>query len=83
MKQVTVMVQIAITMEVPVDMDLDEVKTGLHRSPGGGREGILHPLDTGEVERIRTELNELLTIISDKDADAMKRYLTRIREHIK
>ena len=47
------------------------------------QEILFNPRTPAQVERIRTELNELLTIISDKDADAMKRYLTKIREHIK
>ena len=47
------------------------------------QEILFNPRTPAQVERIRTELNELLTIISDKDADAMKRYLTKIRKHIK
>jgi hypothetical protein len=35
------------------------------------------------VEGIRTELNELLDIISKKDAGRMRAYLEKIRGHIK
>jgi prephenate dehydrogenase len=35
------------------------------------------------VENIRTELKNLLEIIRQKDAEGMKKYLTKIRENIK
>ena len=33
--------------------------------------------------QIRTELKELLEIIDQKDAEGMKRYLTKIRNNVK
>ena len=47
------------------------------------KDGIYNARYSVSTLRQLRELNELLTIISDKDADAMKRYLTKIREHIK
>lgn len=47
------------------------------------QEILFNPRTPAQVENIRRELNELLTIICHKDADGMKRYLTKIREHIK
>ena len=47
------------------------------------QEILFNPRTPAQVENIRTELNELLQIISDKDAARMKDYLTKIREHIK
>jgi hypothetical protein len=35
------------------------------------------------VSQIRTELKELLDIIDRKDADGMKRYLTKIRDNVR
>jgi hypothetical protein len=35
------------------------------------------------VSQIRTELKELLEIIDTKDAAAMKRYLTKIRDNVR
>ena len=36
-----------------------------------------------QVENIRLELKQLLEIITNKDAEGMKKYLTKIREKIK
>ena len=36
-----------------------------------------------QVENIRLELKNLLEIISNKDAEGMKKYLTKIREKIR
>lgn len=47
------------------------------------QEILFNPRTPAQVEGIRTELNELLEIITNKDAEGMKRYLTKIREHIK
>lgn len=47
------------------------------------QEILFNPRTPGQVEKIRSELKELLSIISDKDAEGMKRYLTKIRENIK
>ena len=47
------------------------------------QEILFNPHTPAQVKQIRTELDELLTIIEGKDAEGMKRYLTKIREHIK
>ncbi len=47
------------------------------------QEILFNPRTPAQVENIRTELNELLQIINDKDADRMKEYLTKIRKNIK
>ncbi len=47
------------------------------------QEILFNPRTPKQVERIRTELNELLDIISDKDADRMRAYLTKIRKNLK
>ncbi|MDR1004655.1 MAG: prephenate dehydrogenase/arogenate dehydrogenase family protein [Prevotellaceae bacterium] len=47
------------------------------------QEILFNPRTPSQVENIRRELKQLLEIISDKDADGMKRYLTKIREKIK
>mgnify|MGYP003510751502 FL=1 len=47
------------------------------------QEILFNPRTPAQVEGIRTELNELLDIISRKDADAMKSYLKKIRQKIK
>ncbi|MBR3758350.1 MAG: prephenate dehydrogenase [Bacteroidaceae bacterium] len=47
------------------------------------QEILFNPRTPGQVEGIRRELKELLEIISNKDAEGMKTYLTKIREKIK
>lgn len=47
------------------------------------QEILFNPRTPAQVENIRTELNELLDIISRKDTTAMQGYLQKIREHIK
>ena len=47
------------------------------------QEILFNPRTPAHVEGIRTELNELLDIIHQKDATRMKAYLEKIREHIK
>lgn len=47
------------------------------------REILFNPRTGGQVEKIRTELKELLGIIDRKDEAALDAYLRRIREHIK
>jgi len=47
------------------------------------QEILFNPRTPGQVEGIRRELKELLEIISNKDAEGMKAYLTKIREKIK
>ncbi|MBQ8673394.1 MAG: prephenate dehydrogenase [Bacteroides sp.] len=47
------------------------------------QEVLFNPHTPAQVESIRTELNDLLDIISQKDAEGMKRYLTKIRGNIK
>ncbi len=47
------------------------------------REILFNPRTGGQVERIRTELKELLEIIDKKDETALNAYLTKIRNHIK
>lgn len=47
------------------------------------QEILFNPHTPAQVEKIRTELNELLDIINNKDTEGMKQYLDKIREHIK
>lgn len=47
------------------------------------QEILFNPRTPAQVEGIRTELNELLDIISKKDSEGMKAYLTKIRQKIK
>ena len=47
------------------------------------QEILFNPRTPAQVEGIRTELNELLDIISRKDAEGMHAYLTKIRKNIK
>ena len=44
---------------------------------------LFNPRTPGQVTNIRTELKNLLEIIENKDAEGMKKYLTKIREKIK
>ncbi len=46
------------------------------------QEILFNPRTPGQVEGIRKELKELLEIISNKDAEGMKEYLTKIRKKI-
>lgn len=46
------------------------------------QEILFNPRTPEQVEDIRTELNELLDIISEKDGDRMHAYLEKIRKHI-
>jgi prephenate dehydrogenase len=47
------------------------------------QEILFNPRTPGQVEGIRRELKELLEIISNKDAEGMKAYLTKIRGKIR
>jgi len=47
------------------------------------QEILFNPYTHDQVAQIRTELKELLEIIDHKDADAMKRYLKKIRENVR
>lgn len=47
------------------------------------QEILFNPHTPTQVEKIRTELDILSDIIRNKDAEGMKQYLNRIREHIK
>ena len=47
------------------------------------QEILFNPRTPGQVANIRTELKNLLEIIENKDAEGMKKYLTKIREKIK
>ena len=47
------------------------------------QEILFNPRTPAQVENIRRELKNVLEIISNKDAEAMKKYLTKIRENIK
>ena len=46
------------------------------------QEILFNPRTPSQVEKIRVELKELLEIITNKDAEGMQRYLTKIREKI-
>ena len=47
------------------------------------QEILFNPRTPAQVANIRTELKNLLAIIENKDADAMKQYLTRLREKLR
>ena len=47
------------------------------------QEILFNPRTPSQVANIRTELKNLLEIIEHRDAEGMKKYLTRIREKIK
>lgn len=46
------------------------------------QEILFNPYTSGQVSKIREELKELLHIIDTKDAEGMKRYLTKIRVNV-
>ena len=48
-----------------------------------GKHNGINPYTSGQVEKIRTELKELLDIIDRKDAEGMKTYLNKIRNNVK
>ncbi len=47
------------------------------------QEILFNPYTSGQVSKIREELKVLIDIIDKKDAEAMKAYLTKIRQHVK
>lgn len=47
------------------------------------QEILFNPRTPSQVENIRMELKNLLEIIKEKDAESMKKYLTKIRNNIK
>jgi hypothetical protein len=47
------------------------------------QEILFNPYTSGQVERIRTELKDLLDIIERKDEAGMKAYLGKIRANVK
>ena len=47
------------------------------------QEILFNPYTSGQVSEIREELKELLHIIDTKDADGMRRYLEKIRSHVR
>ena len=47
------------------------------------QEILFNPYTSGQVSKIREELKELIDIIDNKDAKLMKKYLTKIRQHVK
>lgn len=47
------------------------------------QEILFNPYTSGQVEKIRTELKELLGIIDKKDAAGMKTYLEKIRSNVR
>ena len=47
------------------------------------QEILFNPRTPAQVEGIRTELNELLDIISRKDSEGIHAYLSKIRNNIK
>ena len=46
------------------------------------QEILFNPHTSQQVEQIRTELNEQLSIIQEKDEKGMANYLNKIRKHI-
>ena len=47
------------------------------------QEILFNPYTHDQVSQIRDELKELLDIIDNKDSEGMKKYLTKIRKHVK
>ena len=47
------------------------------------QEILFNPYTSDQVSEIRDELKELLDIIDHKDSERMKKYLTKIRNHVK
>jgi prephenate dehydrogenase len=47
------------------------------------REILFNPYTKEQVEQIRSEMKELISIIDDKDEERMQNYLTKIRKNIK
>ena len=47
------------------------------------QEVLFNPYTHDQVDQIRKELKDLLSIIDNKDADGMKAYLTKIRNNVK
>lgn len=47
------------------------------------REILFNPHTGGQVEKIREELKKLIGIINEKDSQALKEYITRIKDNIK
>ena len=47
------------------------------------QEILFNPYTHDQVSQIRTELKELLEIIDEKDAEGMKKYLTKIRNNVR
>ena len=46
------------------------------------QEILFNPHTPEQIEHIEKEMDELLTIIKNKDADRMKAYLTKIRTNL-
>lgn len=47
------------------------------------QEVLFNPYTHDQVAEIRDELKDLLDIIDHKDGDRMKKYLTKIRDHVR
>jgi hypothetical protein len=47
------------------------------------QEILFNPYTHDQVSQIREELKELLQVIDDKDAEGMKKYLTKIRQNMR
>ena len=47
------------------------------------REILFNPYTKGQVEQIREEMKELISIIETKDEERMQAYLTKIRKNIR
>ena len=47
------------------------------------QEILFNPYTHDQVSQIRVELKELLNIIDNKDAEGMKKYLTKIRQNMR
>ena len=46
------------------------------------QEILFNPYTHDQVAQIRSELKELLSIIDNRDAEGMNRYLTKIRKNV-
>ena len=74
--------------ELDVDLEIESLKHPeryplvMKRSPLDVIRGIrnpAHPRTPAQVENVRLELKQLLEIITNRDAEGMKKYLTKIR----
>jgi len=44
---------------------------------------LFNPYTSGQLAKIQEKLKELLTIVEQKDSEAMKKFLTEVRDNIR